>query len=85
MLADYPAWPDDLGQQGGGVRRGEDVPGLAGRGELGAVGNSQVPSLSDCGVEAMGNEVWWSHTEDGLWWCGGVENGGEEQAWCDEL
>ena len=55
MLASYPAWPD-LGQRGGGVRRGEDVPGLARRGELGVADNFQVPLLSDCGVEAMGNE-----------------------------
>ena len=55
MLASYPAWPD-LGQRGGGVRHGEDVPGLARRGELGVADNFQVPSLSDCGVEAMGNE-----------------------------
>lgn len=38
------------------MRRGEDVPGLARRGELGVADNFQVPLLSDCGVEAMGNE-----------------------------
>ena len=54
MLASYPAGPG-VGQQEGGVRHGEDVLGLARKGELGAVDNFQVPLLSDCGVEAMGN------------------------------
>ena len=38
------------------MRHGEDGPDLARRGESGAVDNSRVPLLSDCGVEAMGNE-----------------------------
>ena len=85
MLARYPAWPG-VGRQEGGVRHGEDVLGLARKGELGAVDNSQVPLLSGCGVEARGNEGLSSHREDGeLWWCGGAESGGEGQEWCDEL
>ena len=68
------------------MRHGEDVLGLARKGESGAVDNSQVPLLSGCGVEARGNEGLSSHREDGeLWWCGGAESGGEEQEWCGEL
>ena len=44
-----------MGQLGGGVRHGEDGPGLARRAELGEVDNLKVLLLSDCGVEAMGN------------------------------
>ena len=71
-----------MGQRGDGGRHVEGGPGLVGRQELGAVGNSLVLLLSGCGVGAMGSEGWSSHREGGqLWWCGGDRgNGGEEQA-----
>ena len=50
------------------MRHGEDVLGLARKGESGAVDNSQVPLLSGCGVEARGNEGLSSHREDGELW-----------------
>ena len=54
MLVRYPASPC-LGQREGDVHHGEDGLGLVRRGELGAVDNSRVPLLLECGVEAMGN------------------------------